>query len=628
MCGLYASIGFAPDPERIRIVAHRGPDGQGWETFQSPCGPVCLGHRRLAIIDTSDAGLQPMRDTTGRYHLVFNGEIYNYLELRERLIAQGESFYTKTDSEVLLRAFIRWGPDCLEELRGMFAFVVWDARDKQVFAARDRYGIKPLYVTQTPTGVAFASEIKQLLGLEGLSGRMNIARVHDFLASGITDHMPETLFDGVNQLRGGEYMTIDVSSQRPRTVLRRWYPIIGRRMEATLEDARGKFHDLLSDAVRMHLRSDVPVGSCLSGGLDSSSIVCLMAGMMPDGKRINTVSACYSEKSVDEKPFMDVVATASGSAPHYVFPKPDDVFQTASDITWHQDEPFGSTSVFAQWCVFAEARRIGVKVMLDGQGADEQLAGYHTGFAYYLAGLVRNGRIGKAVRTISDRRQVHGVSAAAQVMRLAPQLMPSFLSAPLRRRYQRVTKGDWLETELIATRGNADGALAASAQHLGLNEPYDVASLCDMMTFGSNLQMLLHWEDRNSMAHSIEARVPFLDHPLVEFSLALGNEHKFDGAETKKILRMAMADVLPGEILNRHDKLGFATPEQVWFRGPLKDDVVAGVEATLRRFPGIFDAGATRTLRDRMLAGSMPIDFTLWRIVNLGIWGDRFGVGM
>jgi len=626
VCGLYASIGFAPDPARIDIVAHRGPDGQGWETYPSPCGPVALGHRRLAIIDISDAGLQPMSDASGRYQLVFNGEIYNYLELRERLIAQGEVFHTQTDSEVLLRAFIAWGADCLDELRGMFAFVIWDARDKKLFAARDRFGIKPLYLAQTTTGVAFASEIKQLIGLDGLSGGMNVARVHDFLASGITDHMPETMFDGVEQLLGGEWMSVDASGGRLQTLRRRWYPVPGKRIRVTQKQAAEKFHDLLSDAVRLHLRSDVPVGSCLSGGLDSSSIVCLMAGMMPDGQRVNTVSACYSEKSVDEKPFMDIAATASGSMPHFVFPKPEDVFQTASDITWHQDEPFGSTSVFAQWCVFAEARKIGVKVMLDGQGADEQLAGYHTGFAHYLANLIKTGHLLKAGQTIAGRRNLHGASVATQLMRLAPQLLPAALAAPLRKRYQRLTKGDWLETDLIAKHGNPEGALASSARRLGLDEPRDVAGLCEVMTFGSNLQMLLHWEDRNSMAHAIEARVPFLDHPLVEFSLALGNEHKFDGAETKKVLREGMADVLPDEIRNRHDKLGFATPEQVWFRGPLRGEITDGVEATLRRFPDLLDAKATRNLRDQMLSGSMPIDFTLWRIVNLGIWGERFGV--
>ena len=204
MCGLFGSIGFAPDPERIDIVAHRGPDGRGWRVFDSPAGPVALGHRRLSIIDTSDAGLQPMTDPTGRYHLVFNGEIYNYKELRDELRLLGETFTTESDSEVLLRAYAVWGEAALPRLRGMFAFLIFDTRDHVLFAARDRFGIKPLYVVSEPRGLALGSEIKQLLGLAAASGSMNIARVHDFLASGIADHTAQTMHAGIWQLRGGE----------------------------------------------------------------------------------------------------------------------------------------------------------------------------------------------------------------------------------------------------------------------------------------------------------------------------------------------------------------------------------------------------------------------------------------
>lgn len=209
MCGLYCSIGFPPDQNRLDLVAHRGPDGRGWREFASPCGPVAMGHRRLAIIDTSDAGLQPMANPTGRFHLIYNGELYNYLELREELKARGEIFRTETDSEVLLRAYAVWGEAALDRFRGMFAFVIWDQTKKRLFAARDRFGIKPLYMVTNAHGVAFASEIKQLLGLPGLSGRMNLARVYDFLASGIADHTAETMFDGVTQLRGGECAVVD-----------------------------------------------------------------------------------------------------------------------------------------------------------------------------------------------------------------------------------------------------------------------------------------------------------------------------------------------------------------------------------------------------------------------------------
>lgn len=632
MCGIFGSIGFEPDPRRIDVVAHRGPDGRGWEVYESAAGPVAFGHRRLAIIDVSDAGLQPMSDASGRYSMVFNGEIYNYIELREEMRALGEAFVSESDSEVLLRAYMLWGEAALPRLRGMFAFLIWDRREKVLFAARDRYGIKPLYLVSTAAGAAFGSEIKQLLGLPGVSGRMNIARVHDFLASGISDHTSQTMFDGVTQIRGGECAKIDASAKGPVAVaMRRWYPAEAGELAMSEDEAAERFRELLTDSVRLHLRSDVPIGSCLSGGLDSSAIVSLMSGMMNSragGARVNTVSACYAEKSVDEKPFMDMVVAHSNTQPHFIFPKADDVFQRASDITWHQDEPFGSTSIFAQWCVFEEARRVGVKVMLDGQGADEQLSGYHGGFSYYMADLTRRRQFGQLLRTIVERNRYHGTSVYEQIRNHLVPLLPPSLARTLRRQHRALTQHDWLGTDLIRNEGNAAGALALASDELGLPTVTDIRTLCMTLTYGSNLAMLLHWEDRNSMAHSIEARVPFLDHPLVEFSLALGNDHKIVGGDTKRVLRKGMKGILPEAVRERRDKLGFATPEQIWFRGPLRGLVEDGIEQTLSRYPGLMNASGVRALAKEMLDGDRPLDFTLWRIINLGIWGQRTGASL
>lgn len=630
MCGIFGSIGFEPDPQRIDIVAHRGPDGRGWEVYSSPQGPVALGHRRLAIIDVSEAGLQPMCDAKHRFWLVFNGEIYNYIELREEMRAKGEVFVSESDSEVLLRAYMLWGEDALPRLRGMFAFLIWDDRDKKLFAARDRYGIKPLYMVRTPRGVAFASEIKQLFDLPGVSGRMNVARVHDFLASGISDHTSETMFDGVMQLRGGECVSVDTSGSGTLTsAIRRWYPATAGEITISEQRAAERFRELLTDSVRLHLRSDVPVGSCLSGGLDSSAIVCLMSGMMDSGaggSRVNTVSACYAEKSVDEKPFMDAVVAHAHTEPHYIFPKAEDVFQRASDITWHQDEPFGSTSIFAQWCVFEEARRAGVKVMLDGQGADEQLAGYHSGFSHYMATLTRKRQFGRLLTTILERNRYHGAPIAEQVKHYLISVLPPAVVGALRRRHRALAQHDWLGTDLLRARGNPRTVPELISDELGLPSVKDIRTLCLTLTYGSNLPMLLHWEDRNSMAHSIEARVPFLDHPLVEFDLALGNDHKIVGGDTKRVLRRGMASILPEIVRDRRDKLGFATPEQIWFRGPLRGLIEDGIEKTLVRYPGLMNADGVRALSKEMLDGDRPLDFTLWRIVNLGIWGERVGV--
>jgi asparagine synthase (glutamine-hydrolysing) len=630
MCGLYASIAFAPERARIDRVAHRGPDGSGWREFASAAGPVALGHRRLAIIDLSEAGLQPMADASGRYHLVLNGEIYNYLELRDELRAKGHQFSSDTDSEVLLAAYREWGEDCLHRFLGMFAFLIWDEREQILFAARDRFGIKPLYVAVNQRGIAFASEIKQLLGLPGLSGRMNLARVRDFLAAGMSDHTQETLFEGVVQIQPGCCVAIAAGrAWTGRIEPKRWYAIPPHgTLRLSEAEAAEQFRALLTDSVRLHLRSDAPVGSCLSGGLDSSSIVCLMSQMLDAegrGARVNTVSACYDEKAVDETPFMNAVVAQAGAIPHRVFPRPEDVFARASDLTWHQDEPFGSTSIFAQWCVFEEAHRAGIKVMLDGQGADEALAGYHWTYAWHLLTLIRQGRLTALASTVSQRVGAHGCGVADQLTRLAAVALPPRLAQALQAGRDGAG-GRWLRSEAFGTLAPDQGALELASAINGLPQVIDVATLCVVLTFSANLQMLLHWEDRNSMAHSIEARVPFLDHRLVEFALALGNEHKLVGADTKRVLRRAMTDVLPPEILARRDKLGFATPEEAWFRGPLKPLILDGVEATLARFPGLLDARATRALVSAMLEGQRPVDFTAWRIVSMGIWGERFGV--
>lgn len=629
MCGIFASVGFQPERSRISIVAHRGPDGEGWETRASPSGPVALGHRRLAIIDTSEAGQQPFTEPSGRFALTFNGEIYNYRELREELRGLGETFRTHTDTEVLLAAWRRWGEQSLHRLVGMFAFVVWDNEEKRLFAVRDRFGIKPLYWTQTQGGVAFASEIKQLLDLPGGERRMNLARVYDFLSAGISNHTAETMYADISQLRGGELAVVDACGRAGvRLTIRRWQEIGQSSLPSmSKEEAAHRFRELMEQSVRLHLRADVPLGACLSGGLDSSSIVGLMARMLPESHQgLHTVSACFADKSVDEKPFMDAVVLSTGATPHFVYPKPEDVLNQASTITWHQDEPFASTSIIAQWCVFAEARRAGIKVMLDGQGADEILAGYHFCYPYHLATLARRGRIDTVWSTVLARRREQGRAPVPQLAQIAFALSPTGLSEAILRARRGRLSHSWLQSEALGAITRQPSALFTAATSLGLSPPSDVPSLCRVMTYASNLPMLLQWEDRNSMAHSIEARVPFLDHRLVDFALGLADEHKLAGAETKQVLRRAMSDVLPPTVRDRRDKLGFATPEANWFKGPLRGLLEEGIANTLRTSPGLLNAVGVYRMLDQFREGHGAVGTTLWRIVSLGIWASRFRV--
>lgn len=626
MCGIYASIGLPPDPDRIDRVAHRGPDGRGWDTFKSPAGPVCLGHRRLAIIDLSTAGVQPMADRSGRYHLVYNGEIYNYRELRAELTARGEIFATETDSEVLLRAFICWGRGALTKLRGMFAFVIYDRQTHTVFAARDRFGIKPVYLAATSRTVAFASEIKQLLGLPGVSGRLNRDLAFDYLTAGMQDHTSGTMYEGITQLRPGELATVVIGTAAVKVELAHWYRPSDHASSLAGSAAADDVRARLEDSVRLHLRSDVAIGSCLSGGLDSSAIVGLVRAELPDTE-LRTVSACYAGESVDERRYVDAVSSFNRTRATIVTPRAEDLFDQVRTITWHQDEPFGSTSIYAQWCVFAAAREAGVKVMLDGQGADETFAGYHTAFAYDLASHIRRGKWLKALAAVRDRSRVHGASVNDQLARAAMPLAPAWLRPRLRSLHRRRASGDWINPGFRAANRNRD-PMEVAAQAAGVGLARNVDSLCVAMTFSSNLQMLLHWEDRNSMAHGIEARVPFLDHPLVELALSLAANEKIEGATTKNVLRRAVVDRLPALVRDRQDKIGFATPEASWMKGPLRPLIADGVASTLRNYPDLFDRSALQRRLDQTLSGAQPADSSLWRVVNFGLWGEIFKVGV
>jgi len=356
--------------------------------------------------------------------------------------------------------------------------------------------------------------------------------------------------------------------------------------------------------------------------------VCLMAREFDaagEGAQVNTVSACYDVQAVDERPFMEAVVDATGSAPQWCYPRVEEAFAEAERITWHQDEPYGSTSIFAQWSVFAEAQRAGIKVMLDGQGADEQLAGYHGSFPYYYWSLIRQHRFLALLRAMMERRRWHDTSLADEVRRFIVPALPPGLAQRLRRKRQELVNHNWLDGEALRPHLGRS-AFETARESIDRPPVKDIGDLCVVMTQSSNLAMLLHWEDRNSMAHGIEARVPFLDHRLVELSIALGERHKIVGGDTKRVLRRAMAGILPETVRNRRDKLGFATPEEAWFRGPLREALLGGIEATLAHFPGLLDAANVRAHVSDMLEGRRVVDFSLWRIVNLGIWGRLFSV--
>lgn len=663
MCGIAALFSSDPLPldnliqSMTTAVRHRGPDGEGFAIFSArdfattvlggvdtPVGtydariayapirdakPVsdavaALGHRRLSIIDLTPAGHQPMCTADRHFWIVYNGEIYNYVELRRELELLGHSFGSHSDTEVILSAYRQWGEQCLERFNGMFAFVLVDRMQRRVFAARDRFGVKPLYYWVSSAGlVAFASEIKQFTGLPGWRPIVNGPRAYDFLNWGLFDHTSETLFSNVRQLRGGEYVSCSIDELGKGIVVKRWYNLAPADSPSSHEEAAGGLRSLLEDSVRLRLRADVPVGSCLSGGLDSSSIVCLANRLL---RQVNadalqkTFSARSTDLRVDEGAFIDAVVGSTGVGNFQIYPPLSGLFEVLPLITWHQDEPFGSSSIYAQWHVFRLAAEHNVKVMLDGQGADEQLAGYHGFYAARFGSLLRTLRLGKLASEMAEVRRVHAMGAKQLLAYAASTLLPEGLKQSVRHLAGRpaVKPVEWLDMRRLGVTP-ADPFLALGAKASSVRE----LSLLQLLY--TNLPMLLHWEDRDSMAHAVESRIPFLDYRLVEFVLGLPDDLKIAGATTKRVLREAMQGVIPEKIRIRTDKIGFATAEEAWVRQECPEAFRAMLRDAMEASSGVLSPKALDFLEE-VIKGRRAFSFVPWRMISFGAWMKRFDV--
>ncbi len=611
---LESDVGYAP---RSRLNAVSG----------SVDGGVVLGHRRLSILDLSVHGHQPM-SYRGRYWVVFNGEVYNYLELRRELAAQGHTFTSNSDTEVVLAAYSEWGSSCLSRFNGMWALVILDLERKTLFLARDRFGVKPLYCWNTNEAFAFTSEIKGFAALRSWRARANMPRLLDFLVWSVSDHSSETMFDGVQQLPAGHFALLDVGAAlagdtEARSVEfrpQRWYtPTPRPRVE--LGDAAEELRDALTDAVRLRLRADVPVGSCLSGGLDSSSIVCVMSDLLHRAgvrDHLKTFTARSDEGAFDESGYARAVIDRAQSDGVFVTPKPEKLFEDLPRLIWHQDEPFGSSSIFAQWCVFEAARQHGVVVMLDGQGADEALCGYQGFFGSYLAGLFRSGRLLSWAGEMAALRREIGFSWVRSVGYTAAYAAPGALGVIGRLDGRAYADRGWLGARYAHAFG-ADPIRAAGGRARSVRE----MSLAQITA--TNLPMLLHWEDRNSMAFSIEARVPFLDYRVVELSLGLADSQKVGGGVSKRALRSAMSGIVPEKILARRDKMGFVTAEPLWMKRDVSRKFREALAHAVEALSGVVEPSILERF-DEVVSGGRPFDHRYWRVLSAGSWASSFSV--
>lgn len=634
MCGIAGQISFDrpphAEPAMLEAIAHRGPDDHGIYHDDT----AFLGFRRLAIVDLSPAGHQPMCNEDRTIWLVFNGEIYNYRDLTAELRGHGHRFRSQTDSETIIHAYEQWGTACLQRFNGMFAFVLWDARRRRCLCARDRFGVKPLYYARSGSGLIFASEIKAILRHPCAPRRAaNTARIFDFLAAGLTDHSEETCFAGILQVPAAHYL---LASPDGIGAHRYWdlpddphfapVPVSRAQRRTWAEECRA----LLEDSVRLRLHADVPVGTCLSGGLDSSSIVCLanrllFAGAEPlpwhrRGGRQKTFSACYDDQRHDERRYIEMVLAATGAQANYTYPGRDSALESIIPrVVWHQDEPFGSTSILAQWHVMEAARRQGVTVLLDGQGADELLAGYHGYFGAALADDVLSGHAAQLARDVLCFRRYHAPSWGSIARSTANALLPP--GSAERRRLRALVPSirhptGWLDPDFA--RHHALTLLWPERQAGRLG------TLLYTQATRTSLPALLRYEDRNSMAFSIEARTPFLDYRLAEFLFRLPNAAHLQHGITKVVLRDAMRGILPEPVRSRLDKKGFSTPEDVWFRTSLRDWALEILRSPSLAARGWINQCEVLRIFERHLAGQANESVFIWRIVNVELWARLF----
>lgn len=631
MCGISGIVARSPIAlqrlkEMTELISYRGPDGQGFLILgehDGGLGPgtfavrpqvgtchVGLGHRRLSIIDLSDDGLQPF--VIGEHVLVFNGEVYNYVELKAELRELGHRFRTHTDTEVALTAFIEWGEAALERMRGMWAMAWVDEKNARLTLIRDRFGIKPLYYTYRDGVLAFGSEAKQLLAQLPHPPALDVGCAVDFLSYGITDHTEKTFFRDVLELPAGQLCRFDLRTGHPVTT-KAWYTPQPAALEGTREELIAGFRRRFDESITEHLRADVPLGSCLSGGLDSSSIVAsVYLRRTAQSPQQLTFSFVPREARFSEEKFIERVLTGKDIKAVRITPEASGLLSQLDDLIFHQDFPFSSTSIFAQREVFRAAQSAGVKIMLDGQGADEVLGGYHSFLKMHLYSLFASGNVAGLRAQLRDLGpHGHGIKFGLQSILLGA--LPESLERSLR----RLTGTDGSESYFSHTPGRNPRSYRG-------NGVRDMRTLSLDQITRSNLPMLLRYEDRNSMAQSIEARVPFLDHRLVEYALGLPDDLRVKGPETKSVLREAMRERLPPQITHRLDKMGFVSPEEVWMK-EAGDRVLELLTELQRECAPLVKPKLVRDFQ-AFLRGARGYDQVYWRVLCFGLWRRRFNV--
>ncbi len=613
MCGISGIVGKGWERGQLEamvsIQRHRGPDDDG--IYIDASGTVGLGHNRLSIIDLSPAGHQPMSNHDGTLWIVFNGEIYNYLELRAELSEY--PYRTQSDTEVILAAYEQWGEDCAKHFVGMFAFAIWDERQQKLFCVRDRLGIKPFYYAQVGDRFMFASEIKALLEA-GYSARANDGAIYDYLVHGLYDHTAETFFDGIMALEPGHTLTWDLQNITVRPYWDLTDMVLNRpEPNESPYDWRDHLEALLIDAARLHLRSDVPVGIHLTGGLDSSALLALLDDLMPNGGQIQAFTGIYGDHRYDEATFSAEVTRSLQVGLNECPIGLDQLWDVAARTQWHQEQPFGGVATLVYWNMDACARQKHITVLLEGQGGDELFGGYAYYVGNYASDLERAGQSERLARFVDKYSAAHNIQRE-RIWKRIRQMQSNHGAG-----YQdgsSYLRPDCLTETFRAT----DGIMSAFPQPS--SSTFTNARVRDLRY--TKLPRVLRFNDRMSMAFGCELRVPFLDHRLVEFSFTLPNSLLLYQGLPKWPLRAAVGTRLSDRV-RFAPKRDVVTPQREWFRGALRADIQTRLAHSELARRGYVDAASVRqAFSDFCADESLVNSLFIWQWLNLDLWFEVF----
>jgi asparagine synthase (glutamine-hydrolysing) len=580
------------------LIIHRGPDAEGFYFGEN----FAFGNRRLSVIDLTDKGHQPMTYKE-RYTITYNGEIYNYIEIRSDLQKSGYIFNSESDTEVILAAFDYYGFDCVKKFNGMWAFALYDSVRKIIFCSRDRFGVKPFYYVELQDKFVFGSEIKQLLCYQA-KRTVNLPILIDYLVAGIEDHKNETFFNDVNKLEQSHSLVYSLNDHTFSVFKYYDISIDAGISQLDEEESVNLYKDIFYDSVKLRLRSDVKVGTCLSGGLDSSSVASVASSFYNNNSESFTaITAKSTDPSFDETSFAEIIARRSGLDWHITEPSSFDFRNNIDKIITIQEEPFGSPSIFMQYKVFEKARALGCVVMLDGQGGDETLLGYERYYPAYLLSLGKRDRFKSFFSSSKNSRLSYRELFLYYFYFVYPSVRMEFL----RRKFTFIYK-DYFN--LI----NKDIIRESSKNY------NDLAMLQRFELLKMQLPHLLKYEDRNSMHHSVESRLPFIDYRLVETALSINSRYKIKDGWTKYLLRKAIDGIVPEEIAWRKNKIGFNAPEKIW---------LSDINELMLKQIAQSEVLGIISKKDNILKNFGKMDVrTQWRLFNVAKWEEIFNVAI